>query len=167
MYETFDHTADVGIRIQAADLEALFGDAGRALFSLLVTNPHDVRCVVERSFQLEADQLDYLLFDWLTELLYVFESESLLLAEFQVHIFDQHRVPNSVPGVERQRAPGPLTCGDASQHHRHSLLQATCRGERIDRTRHQLDHEVKAITYHQLRVEQRPEGWLAEVIVDI
>ena len=36
-----------------------------------------------------------------------------------------------------------------------------------DRDRHILDHEVKAITYHGLKVEQNDGGWLAEVIVDI
>jgi SHS2 domain-containing protein len=30
-----------------------------------------------------------------------------------------------------------------------------------------LGHEVKAITYHGLRVERADGGWLAEVIVDI
>ena len=40
-------------------------------------------------------------------------------------------------------------------------------GEPLDRDRHELSHEVKAITYHGLKVEQTPEGWLAEVIVDI
>ena len=34
-------------------------------------------------------------------------------------------------------------------------------------TRHSLEHEVKAITYHGLRVERTEDGWLAEVIVDI
>ena len=33
--------------------------------------------------------------------------------------------------------------------------------------RHRLLHEVKAITYHGLRVEPAAGGWLAEVIVDI
>jgi len=30
-----------------------------------------------------------------------------------------------------------------------------------------LDHEIKAITYHALKVEQTADGWLAELIVDI
>ena len=34
-------------------------------------------------------------------------------------------------------------------------LQAVCRGEPLDRARHELDHEVKAITYHGLTV--RPQ----------
>jgi SHS2 domain-containing protein len=40
-------------------------------------------------------------------------------------------------------------------------------GEPLDRTRHEPAHEVKAITYHGLKVEQMADGWLAEVIVDI
>ncbi len=40
-------------------------------------------------------------------------------------------------------------------------------GEPLDHTRHELAHEVKAITYHGLRVERTADGWLAEVIVDI
>ena len=46
-------------------------------------------------------------------------------------------------------------------------LTARAWGEPLDRTRHDLQHEVKAITYHGLRVEPAPDGWLAEVIVDI
>jgi SHS2 domain-containing protein len=46
-------------------------------------------------------------------------------------------------------------------------LHGTAYGEPLDRSRHELGHEVKAITYHGLRVEQTADGWLAEVIVDI
>jgi SHS2 domain-containing protein len=37
----------------------------------------------------------------------------------------------------------------------------------MDESRHEMDHEVKAITYHGLKVEQTVDGWYAEVIVDI
>ncbi len=46
-------------------------------------------------------------------------------------------------------------------------LTATARGEPIDPNRHEIDDEVKAITWHALKVEQHAEGWLAEVIVDV
>jgi SHS2 domain-containing protein len=46
-------------------------------------------------------------------------------------------------------------------------LSGSAWGEPLDPARHALDHEVKAITYHGLRVEQTADGWLAEVIVDI
>ena len=40
-------------------------------------------------------------------------------------------------------------------------------GEKIDKTRHEIEMEIKAITWHGLKVEKTPEGYLAEVIVDI
>ena len=46
-------------------------------------------------------------------------------------------------------------------------LKASAWGEPIDPARHVLSHEVKAITYHGLRVEREGDGWIAEVIVDI
>jgi SHS2 domain-containing protein len=46
-------------------------------------------------------------------------------------------------------------------------LQAVARGEVVDESRHTLDHEVKAVTYHGLKVEQTDAGWLAEVVLDI
>ena len=46
-------------------------------------------------------------------------------------------------------------------------LKATAWGEPLDRSRHQLSREVKAITYHGLTVAETAGGWLAEAIVDI
>ncbi|HEY8504131.1 MAG TPA: archease [Gemmataceae bacterium] len=136
MYETFDHTADVGLRVRAADLDTLFAEAAEALFSLLVEDLSSVRPASEVEFALAGDDREYLLFDWLKELLYRFDAEHMLFARFEVHV-----------------GPGGLT--------------AKAWGEPLDRSRHELGHEVKAITYHGLRVEQTPDGWLAEVIVDI
>lgn len=48
-----------------------------------------------------------------------------------------------------------------------SRLQATGRGEPVDPERHTLGSEVKAVTYHGLRLERTEDGWLAEVVLDI
>ena len=40
-------------------------------------------------------------------------------------------------------------------------------GEPIDLSRHEIETEVKAITWHELKIVHVPEGLLAEVIVDI
>lgn len=136
MYETFDHTADLGLRVMSSDVESLFAEAACGLFSMLVENLEEVRPSQTVEFRVPGSELDYLLFDWLTELLYCYESLQLLLCEFEVKRNEQ--------GVS-----------------------ARARGEPVDRERHVLTHEVKAITYHQLSVEQTPDGWQAEVIVDI
>jgi SHS2 domain-containing protein len=137
VYETFEHTADLGLRVRAADLDGLFAEAGRGLFSLMVANLDDVRTVEEVSLGVVGAEMDYLLFDWLNELLFIFETRRLVLVEFQVRIAE-------------------------------SSVQATARGEVFDPARHHAEHEVKAITYHELKVAQEPDGtWLAELIVDI
>ena len=86
MYETFDHTADVGLRVRAASLDMLFSEAARGLFSLLVENIDDIRTTRQETMCLEGAALDYLLFDWLSELLFRFETEHLLFAQFTVSV---------------------------------------------------------------------------------
>ena len=136
MHETFDHTADLGLRVRSADLDTLFAEAGLALLSALVENPEAVGG--EQSFEVDlpSDDLEYLLFDWLKALLYRFDVDKLLCSRFEVRVGEEG-------------------------------LKATARGEAFDPTRHELAHEVKAITYHDLKVERVSDGWLAEVIVDI
>ncbi len=136
MYETFEHTADLGLRVVAPDVNALFAEAGAALFSALVDDVQTIRPVQSVELHLAGDDLALLLIDWMRELLFHFDHEHLLLGKFQVQV----------------GADG---------------LAATAWGEPFDPSRHALSHEVKAITYHGLRVEAVPEGWLAEVIVDI
>ena len=136
MYETFDHTADLGLRIRASNLDELFSEAGRALFAVLVDDLETVESQQRIEIKIKSADQTYLLFDWLNELLYRFETEQLLFGQFKV-------------AVEGNR------------------LEGSAWGENLDRARHELMHEVKAITYHRLRVEQTPAGWQAEVIVDI
>jgi protein archease len=136
MYETFEHTADLGLRIHADDLNTLFAEAGRALFSVIVENPDDIRNVEEIPFTIKGNEAEELLHDWLTELLFTFHVHRRVLINFDVNIH-----------------PTELT--------------AVAHGEKIDPKRHEIDLEIKAITWHGLKVVQTGDGWMAEVIVDI
>ncbi|MBX9680383.1 MAG: archease [Gemmataceae bacterium] len=86
MFEHFEHTADLGLRMEAATLDELFVDAARALFAAVVTNLETVRPTVRIEVTLAADQVDYLLFDWLKTLLYRFDVEHLLFGKFEVQV---------------------------------------------------------------------------------
>jgi SHS2 domain-containing protein len=136
MHETFDHTADLGLRIRAPTLDVLFAEAGEALFAAIVEDLGTVEPKQRQDIWLEGDDREYLFFDWLKELLYHFDSEHLLCSRFDVHVVEDR-------------------------------VEASAWGEPLDPARHRLLHEVKAITYHGLKVEKAGEGWLAEVIVDI
>ena len=86
MFETFDHTADLGLRVLAPDLNSLFVDAARGLLSILIANPEDVQPVQEVAMELVAERLDDLLFDWLNELLYRFDVKRTLFSQFDVQV---------------------------------------------------------------------------------
>jgi len=136
MFETFDPPADLGLRVRAADLDTLFAEAAEALFAAVVEDPAAVRPLHQVEVRLKGSDREYLLFDWLKELLYRFDAEHLLFGRFEAHVTDDG-------------------------------LTGQAWGEPLDRERHELGHEVKAITYHGLKVERTADGWLAEVIVDI
>src|SRR5438552_4501603 len=86
MYETFEHTADLGLRIRAADLDTLFAEAAQALFDAIVDDLATVQPLQRLDIRLDADDREYLLFDWLRELLYHFDAEHLVLGRFEVHV---------------------------------------------------------------------------------
>ncbi len=136
MYEHFDHTADLGLRVVASDLDALFCDAAEGLIAMIVSDPLIATTDPEQRFTLESPRLDWLLVDWLSELLYRFDTERTLFGQFTARVAE-------------------------------GRLEARAQMAPLDPSRHQLLHEVKAITYHGLRVEPTDAGWLAELIVDI
>ena len=136
MIEFFEHTADLGLRMRTADLNGLFAEAARALFSVVVEGLGTVVASQRLEVRIAGTDREFLLFDWLKTLLYHFDAEHLLFSRFAVKVGDD--------GLE----------GEAW-------------GEPLDPARHELNHEVKAITYHGLKVEKTADGWLAEVIVDI
>lgn len=136
MYEMFEHTADIGLRIYAASLDELFAEAGRALFSVIVTNPAAVRCVQEATLEVEPAEPDDLLHDWLARLLFLFDTQRFIPAEYELRVHS-------------------------------GGVAARLQGERLDLARHQIGMEVKAVTYHELRVEETPNGWMGEVILDL
>jgi SHS2 domain-containing protein len=89
---------------------------------------------------LDASALDLLLVDWLSEVLYRFETRAFLVA----------------------RAHVDLTCAEGAHH-----LRASIEGEPFEAGRHAIKVLVKAVTYHALDIRQDADGWTATVIFDI
>ena len=132
-YEELGHTADVGIRAYGATLEELFGNAAAGMFSL-IADPEKVRPVGEVEVRVEGGDLEELMVNWLQELIFLHETQRLLLCSFDVVL----------KGLK---------------------LRAYARGERIDKRRHDLKAVVKAVTYHNIKVD--PKRGVAEIIFDV
>lgn len=136
--EHFEHTADVGFRVRAGDLAELFRTAAEGLFDYIVVNRDQVRTVETETVSLQAEQPGDLLIDWLNELIFRCETTHRLYTRFDLSLSEDGR-----------------------------NLDATIAGEPIDRDRHVLDHEVKAVTQHGASLTREGADWVAELILDI
>jgi SHS2 domain-containing protein len=94
---------------------------------------------VSAHIMLESPELDLLLVDWLSELLFRFETTGFLVA----------------------RATVELVTADVYR------LGARIEGEPLDPERHAMKVLLKAVTYHGLQVKEHAGRWTATVIFDI
>lgn len=135
-YSVMEHTADVGIIIDSATLPELFANAAYGMFDLIVGV--DNICAGEAmSVEVLADDYEELMVNWLSELLFMFETQELLCSEFEINAF-----------------------GDCH-------LDAMVRGEQYSTERHPLTHLIKAVTYSGLRIEKQDSLYRARIVFDI
>lgn len=132
--------ADIAFRAWGADLEEVFKAAGDAVINTMIDNLDAIALAETRTFNLENDALDLLLFNFLQEFVYYKDSELLLLRAQQVQIAEKESVYS---------------------------LTATTQGEHLDRDRHHQRVDVKAITLHRFQLEKTDQGWTALVILDV
>jgi SHS2 domain-containing protein len=87
-FEEIPHTADVKIRVRARTLDALFSDAFLALMHVVYG---DDRCETEsREIHVESGDSESLLLDFLSEVLFISEVESLVFSRAAVTLGGQH-----------------------------------------------------------------------------
>ena len=130
-FEFLEHTADQYVRAYGPDLKAAFEEAAKALFATM-TDLGKIRPEEEVEIEVEGEDLQSLLYNWLEDLLVRFDVEGLLLREFEIL---------EISGG----GDGPYR------------LRARARGERFDPERHPQFVGVKGITYHLMEVV-REEG---------
>jgi len=82
-YETFDHTADIGIRAFGRTVEEVFVHAAEALFEVL-TDLDSIRGDLTREVEINGSDREDLFVRWLGELLYLCEGEGYLFREFSI-----------------------------------------------------------------------------------
>lgn len=104
----------------------------------LIVPPEEVTLRSTITVAAEGQDRDRLLVAWLRELLYRFDTEHFLARSFQIRVLESNRI------------------------------EAEAQGEILDFERHHVDKEVKAVTYCDLALAERPDGiWFAQVIFDI
>ncbi len=78
-------TADIAFMAEGKTLEEMFSNAALATTQAMV-EVEKVNPTVERFFELESDDDEQLLYDFLSEIVFFKDSENLIFSKFQVNI---------------------------------------------------------------------------------
>ena len=103
----------------------------------LIVDLDTVKTRNQITIEIKGGELEELLADWLRDILYRCNGDEYLLKEFE---------------IEKISPEG---------------LKARVRGEKLDMSRHSLKREIKAVTYHDLKIRKLNYEWQAQIIFDI
>lgn len=133
-------TADVAFEVYGKTLVELFENAAEALFSVMA-DLSKVAPLKERYFTLEGRRVEELLFDFLSELIFLKDVEGMVFSKFKVEIKSL--------SVTRYS------------------LSAEIWGEGINPETQQLKVDVKGVTMHQFEIKEMEEGFRARMVFDV
>jgi len=133
-----DHTADVKFKAYGKTLEDCFSNAAKAMFNVLVPL-NEINIELDQDIIVDVEDLDLLLYKWLSELLYLFEVENKLFSEFKIRINRE---------------------GDKY------ILNGILYGESV-KDIHNIAIEIKAVTFHDLYVKKENDVFVCQVVLDI
>lgn len=135
-YELIDHTADVGLKAYGKSLSEAFQNAAKGMFDI-ITDSSEIESIGQYDIDLSADNLEQLLVDWLSELLYLHSAKNIVFGFFKVELDEKNK-----------------------------KLTAKIFGEKLNMSRHKPGAEIKAVTYHMLEVKNK-KPYYVTVLFDI
>lgn len=103
----------------------------------LITDRESVRPDEKTVFELEAETGEELLIKMLSEILYLHQARKMVFCEAEMELTDGYR------------------------------LKGRLKGEKIDPGRHELLLDIKAATYHNLKIKRVNDRFMAEIVFDI
>jgi SHS2 domain-containing protein len=139
-FKFLDHLAiaDVAFQAEGKTLEELFSTCALATFEVMV-DTKEVKPQEEIDLEIKAQNLEGLLFNFISELIFLKDAKRMVFSKFAIRISKNQ------------------------EYH----LTGKIFGEEIDQIKHKVKTDVKAITYHRLIVKQLKSKWIAQAILDI
>lgn len=136
-FRILEHTADLRVEVRGRSLSELFTTAALGMFGELIEGDLPTPGDVEREVVITLSAPDLLLREWLAELLFLHETEKEFYSDFDVEVGEDGGLFAVVRGVPTLAVQGRIAA------------------------------EIKAVTYHDLLIEETEDGYRAEVIFDL
>ena len=131
-------TADLAFEAYGKDLKELFTNAALATADAMA-NLKTVSLTEKRVINLKNKEIYGLLFDFLSEIIFLKDSDYMVFNKFDVKLKE----------------------GEIYE------LEAVVYGEKINPEKHELKMDVKAVAMHMFEVNKTKGGWKALVVLDI
>ena len=122
-FEFFDTTADIGLKVFGYNFLDILENAGLGVFSLIAELSH-VQRVISKEIEVTGEYEEEILFSWLSDLIYIFDTEGLLFCDFKGKEISPFKFIFTVTG-------------DKYSDKKHSLLTS-----------------IKGVTYHNLEIKR-------------
>ena len=139
-FEFLEHTADAYVAAYGKSLEEAFENAALATFEVM-TDTSKIAQTLEDSVEIEAPDEQALLYSWLEQLLINFETKGNLYSSFKISKIEE--TPNGL------------------------RLRAKIYGEPYNPEKHPTKVGIKAITYHRMEINKKPNKVSVKFILDI
>ena len=136
-FEYLEHTADVMFRAYGKTEEEMLSNAASALSRAMV-DPASIIAQEKWTVELEGDDLEDLAYQWLSEIIFLSETESAVFSTFSLQLEQNGKM----------------------------RLYGKIEGERIDLSRHAFENEVKAVTQHKFGIKKN-QIWCIQVVLDV
>ena len=130
--------SDVCVRATGKTMEEAFASAAVGSFNI-VTPMQKIRPKIKRRITIEAEDARSLLYEWIENLIILFDSEMLVFSDFDIKISAGNKF----------------------------TLSGTVAGEKIDPEKNEIHSHIKAVTYHLMKVEKDSNGFVIQVILDL
>ena len=137
MREIFEHTADAGIRAESSTLSEAFHEVSLA-FTEIITGGSLPDTKHNFEINIESSSLDSLLVNYISHLIYLFDTENFLVSSVEVSI--KSGLSNTVSGI--------------------------LKGDFYNEAIHGYGVEIKAVSYHMLEISEGPPSKIV-VILDL
>lgn len=136
-----DHTADVQVKCWGKTLEEAFNQTAYSLMATITPNLDKISPNVEKKIKIKAEDKEALLFDFLSEFLFIFDVEELVFNEIDVQYIKK---------IED-----------------FYILNGILKGEKFNLDKHEIGIEVKAITYSFMEIVESEEKVEIRIVFDI
>jgi SHS2 domain-containing protein len=134
-FKFLEHTADIKFQAYGKNLNEVFENSAYAMLNVL--SESKIKSKIKKNIHVKGRDLENLLYNFLEELLFLFDSENFILSKIRKIKIDKKNF----------KLKAEIT-GDKSSNYKINL-------------------GIKAVTYNEMFVKKMKDKWVSQVVIDV